>query len=175
MWWDVRRSRAGGTREPVATQVRNGTFTDMRGNKTMRSMGRLREASRPDRWQILATGAGLAAALVAARAAPAQDTSGANADFLFVQTAKSMAFDADRNRLTLNGVAATTLFFSDRPERIARNMTTEAFVPFWGEGKDSFLSDRPVPTSRSSRTTRCARLLSSSRIRCSRATPCTTR
>ena len=35
------------------------------------------------------------------------------------------------------------VFFADRPERIAGNMTTAKFVPFWSEGKDSFLSDPP--------------------------------
>jgi hypothetical protein len=54
-----------------------------------------------------------------------------------------MAFDANQNRLTLNGVSPVTLFFSDRPERIAGNMKTAAFVPFWSEGSDSFLSDPP--------------------------------
>jgi hypothetical protein len=65
------------------------------------------------------------------------------ADFLFVQTAKSMSFDKATNKLTLEGVSSTTLFFSDRPERIAGNMKTAAFVPFWSTGKDSFLSDPP--------------------------------
>ena len=60
-----------------------------------------------------------------------------------MQTAGGMAFDADQNRLTLRGVSPVTLFFSDRPERIAGNMRTAAFVPFWGEGTDSFLSDPP--------------------------------
>ena len=65
------------------------------------------------------------------------------ADFLFVQTAKSMSFDKSTNKLNLDGVSSTTLFFSDRPERIAGNMKTTAFVPFWSTGKDSFLSDPP--------------------------------
>jgi len=65
------------------------------------------------------------------------------ADFLFVQTAKSMSFDKSTNKLTLDGVSSTTLFFSDRPERIAGNMKTAAFVPFWSKGKDSFLKDPP--------------------------------
>ena len=82
----------------------------------------------------------MAALLGAAGRARAQ---GASADFLFVQTARAMAFDADQNRLTLNGVSPVTLFFSDRPERIAGNMATAAFVPFWSEGADSFLSDPP--------------------------------
>ena len=65
------------------------------------------------------------------------------ADFLFVQTAKGMTFDKSTNKLTLNSISSTTLFFSDRPERIAGNMKTSAFVPFWSKGKDSFLSDPP--------------------------------
>jgi hypothetical protein len=65
------------------------------------------------------------------------------ADFLFVQTAKGMSFDKSTNKLTLEGISSTTLFFSDRPERIAGNMKTTAFVPFWSTGKDSFLSDPP--------------------------------
>jgi hypothetical protein len=65
------------------------------------------------------------------------------ADFLFVQTAKSMSFDKSTNKLTLDGISSTTLFFSDRPERIAGNMKTTAFVPFWSTGKDSFLKDPP--------------------------------
>ena len=93
-------------------------------------------AERPHRAAALAS----AAALARAPGARAQDGS---ADFLFVQTAKGMAFDADQNQLTLNGVGPTTLFFSDRPERIAGNMTTADFVPFWSDGKDSFLSDPP--------------------------------
>ena len=76
-----------------------------------------------------------------ARGAAAADEK--SADFLFVQTAKGMAYDTDLNRLTLRGVSPVTLFFSDRPERVAGNMKTARFVPFWSDGKDSFLSDPP--------------------------------
>src|SRR5438552_5453034 len=65
------------------------------------------------------------------------------ADFLFVQTAKGMSFDKSTSKLTLEGVSPITVMFSDRPERIAANMKTAAFVPFWSKGKDSFLSDPP--------------------------------
>lgn len=65
------------------------------------------------------------------------------ADFLFVQTAAGMTYDAAAKRLTLTGVSPVTLFFADRPERIAGHMHTARFVPFWSEGKDSFLSDPP--------------------------------
>lgn len=65
------------------------------------------------------------------------------ADFLFVQTSRAMRHDPAAGTVTLDGVSPITLFFSDRPERIAGNMRTEAFVPFWSKGKDSFLSDPP--------------------------------
>jgi hypothetical protein len=89
---------------------------------------------------LLAATAVAAAAPLGARQSRAADEA---ADFLFVQTAGGMAFDKATGRLTLQGVGATTLFFSDRPERIAGNMATAAFVPFWSKGKDSFLSDPP--------------------------------
>jgi hypothetical protein len=54
-----------------------------------------------------------------------------------------MTFDKSANKLTLNGVSPVTVMFSDRPERIAANMRTAEFVPFWSKGKDSFLSDPP--------------------------------
>jgi hypothetical protein len=72
----------------------------------------------------------------------ASDLSG-EADFLFVQTADTMSFDPASNQLTLKDVSPITLFFSDRPQRLAGNMATEAFIPFWSTGTDSFLSDPP--------------------------------
>jgi hypothetical protein len=91
--------------------------------------------------------AALAAPVLPVGAAMAQAVKGEQAakeaDFLFVQTAKSMSFDKSTNKLTLEGVSSTTLFFSDRPERLAGNMKTTSFVPFWSTGKDSFLKDPP--------------------------------
>lgn len=95
------------------------------------------------RRQICAGSAAAAVAAASATAATGQGTDAAEADYLFVQTADAMAFAAGENRLTLRGVSPVTLFFSDRPDRIAGNMATERFVPFWSEGKDSFLSDPP--------------------------------
>jgi hypothetical protein len=81
--------------------------------------------------------------LVSAMAQSAKDEPAKQADFLFVQIARSMAFDKSASKLTLEGISPVTLFFSDRPERIAGNMKTKAFVPFWSTGKDSFLKDPP--------------------------------
>jgi len=65
------------------------------------------------------------------------------ADFLFVQTSKGLTFDKANNKLTLTGVSPVTVFFTDRPERIAGNMNTMSFIPFWSQGKDSFKSNPP--------------------------------
>ena len=90
-------------------------------------------------------GAALAAPAVPLASAMAQAVKepAKQADFLFVQTAKGMTFDKSTNKLTLQGVSPITIFFTDRPERIAGHMKTTAFVPFWSTGKDSFLSDPP--------------------------------
>jgi hypothetical protein len=75
--------------------------------------------------------------------AKAAEDEAKKADFLFVQSSSTMTFDSATNKLTLEGVGPMTLFFSDRPERIAGNMKTTTFVPHWSTGKDSFLSDPP--------------------------------
>lgn len=87
---------------------------------------------------LLASAGTLTSALAQTAESPAKQ-----ADFLFVQTANSMSFEKSTRKLTLHGVSPITVFFSDRPERIAGNMKTAAFVPFWSEGKNSFLSDPP--------------------------------
>jgi hypothetical protein len=84
------------------------------------------------------TAAALIASAAPLRSALAQAK---EADFLFVQNAKSMAYD--KGKLTLKGISPVTIFFTDRPERIAGNMPTRVFVPFWSEGKDSFSKDNP--------------------------------
>jgi hypothetical protein len=90
----------------------------------------------------------LALALKSAQAAEEHKKEGHEApkmaDFLFVQNARGIAY-AD-GKLTLKGVSPATVMFSDRPERIAGHMATARFVPFWGEGKDSFLKDPPNAT-----------------------------
>ena len=60
---------------------------------------------------------------------------------LFVQTAHG-AEHAD-GRLILRNVAPSTLFFSDRPQRIVGHLSTQDFVETWGEGEDSFAEDPP--------------------------------
>jgi hypothetical protein len=60
---------------------------------------------------------------------------------MFVQTAQDAA-GAD-GVLTLRGVTPSTLYFSDRPQRVVGHMTTADFVELWGEGDNSFEADPP--------------------------------
>ena len=65
-------------------------------------------------------------------------------EYLFVLTAGSATL-AD-GELTMGDVNPATLYFSDRPDRIAGHQTTEEFVAGWGEGEDSFASNPPNAT-----------------------------
>lgn len=103
------------------------------------------------RRDLLAAAALLAPVALTMKAAMASDGAKSKggeahkmADFLFVQNARRITY-AD-GKLTLKEVNPVTVMFSDRPERIAGHMATARFVPFWGEGKDSFLKDPPNAT-----------------------------
>jgi len=60
---------------------------------------------------------------------------------MFVHTARSVSSDA--GTLTLHGLNPSTLYFSDRPERVVGHMTTAQFVQMWSQGPNSFLEDPP--------------------------------
>jgi hypothetical protein len=60
---------------------------------------------------------------------------------MFVQTARSVS--SDGATVTLEGVARSTLYFSDRPKREAGQMATTDFVALWAEGENSFETDPP--------------------------------
>jgi hypothetical protein len=60
---------------------------------------------------------------------------------MFVQQASGVSSTAQT--LTLEGVMASTLYFSDRPERVVGHLTTDQFVDDWGLGPNSFDSDPP--------------------------------
>jgi hypothetical protein len=94
----------------------------------------------PSRRNLVISASALAAAGIASRAFADKPKV---VDYLLVQTAKGLAFDATTSTMSLVGVSPITLFFSDRPERVAGNMKTTAFIPFWSQGKDSFSKDPP--------------------------------
>ena len=60
---------------------------------------------------------------------------------MFVQTAQGIQ-SAD-GTLTLQGITPSTLYFSDRPQRVVGHMTTADFVELWGAGENSFQTDPP--------------------------------
>ena len=86
---------------------------------------------------------GLAAAPLVLTSAKLSAAEGATeqAEFLFVQNARRMRYA--NGVLTLVDINPITVLFSDRPERLAGHMLTEAFVPFWSEGDDSFAKNPP--------------------------------
>jgi hypothetical protein len=76
----------------------------------------------------------------------AADTAEKHIEWLFVQNARTVTLED--GVLTLEGVSPTTLFFSDRPEKIAAHGLTSEFVTFWttGGGSDNFRKDPPNAT-----------------------------
>lgn len=76
-------------------------------------------------------------------AAPAENPE-KKVQMLFVQSAKGASLDGDK--LTLKGVSPTTVYFSDRPNRVAGHLATPEMIPLWSEGKNSFTKDPPNAT-----------------------------
>ena len=62
-------------------------------------------------------------------------------EMLFVQNAHGV--ELKDNELKLKGISKTTLFFSDRPERVTGHELTMDFVELWDDGDDSFASNPP--------------------------------
>jgi hypothetical protein len=62
-------------------------------------------------------------------------------DAMFVQVAP--ATEAADGRLILKNVAESTLFFSDRPQRVVGHIHTDQLVAVWDDGDNSFAADPP--------------------------------
>jgi hypothetical protein len=60
---------------------------------------------------------------------------------MFVQSAPVVEHAG--GRIVLRGVAPSTLYFSDRPQRVVGHIGTSEFVDIWGEGDNSFAKDPP--------------------------------
>lgn len=73
--------------------------------------------------------------------APERAGAGAADGYLFVQVSESGTFDGER--LTLQGVSAQTLFFAERPARVAGHLPTAEFLQHWVNGTHSFKADPP--------------------------------
>jgi hypothetical protein len=115
-------------------------------------------SSRPNRRGFMKYGAMLAGGTIVIRTASAceplaqdteKDTIGEipeEAEFLFVQSAASATLA--EGVLTLNKIAPTTIFFTDRPQRIVGHVETEHLLEAMAENKnpDSFEKDPPNAT-----------------------------
>ena len=75
-----------------------------------------------------------------------QKTDAPKGQLMFVQTADDLKADGDALRLV--NVGQQTLYFSDRPVRVAGHLTMPAYMDEWkaGEGPDNFSSDPPNAT-----------------------------
>jgi hypothetical protein len=80
---------------------------------------------------------------VEAQSAPGAGQPSTKVELLFVQNGASGTFDG--KTLTLKGVGPT-LYFSDRPERIAGQLRTSDFVGRWTKGSDNFAANPPNAT-----------------------------
>jgi hypothetical protein len=63
------------------------------------------------------------------------------AQYLFVQNARGVSLKS--GVLRLKDVAADTLYFTDRPDRIVGRMTTKGYIESWATGDHSFAEDPP--------------------------------
>ena len=61
--------------------------------------------------------------------------------FLLVQNADGMTLSD--GQLRLKNIAPTTLYFSDRPDRIVGRVTTQEYVDHWSVGNNNFKADPP--------------------------------
>ena len=68
-------------------------------------------------------------------------------ELLFVQNSSGIEYDRAKGTLRMKNVGRSTLFFTDRPVRMAGHYhTRDEFLPLWSEGPDSFAKNPPNAT-----------------------------
>ncbi len=72
----------------------------------------------------------------------AMSTAGSDVEYMFAVTGSGFEMNLD-GRVTIKGVSAATLFFSDRPYRLTGHVATDDFVSQWDVGDDNFAEDPP--------------------------------
>ena len=77
---------------------------------------------------------------------PGADAGGSQAQLMFVHSAEDLRVDAARSTLRLVKVNPQTVYFSDRPKRIAGHLGTADYLQTWKEGRDNFGADPPNAT-----------------------------
>ena len=88
----------------------------------------------------------LALAAIPQAATLAQSSDETKIQLMFVQTALDFKADTEANTLRLVKVNPQTLYFSDRPVRIAGHIMMPAYLEEWTVGKDNFGEDPPNAT-----------------------------
>ena len=87
----------------------------------------------------------VAAALSLAACATTSTTSSDTPQLMFVQSAEDLKVDAAKSTLRLVKVSQQTLYFSDRPERLAGHVKMADYLKEWtaAAGKDNFGANPP--------------------------------
>ena len=91
--------------------------------------------------------AGLAQAPAKPAAKPAVEVSQQKVELLFVQNSTGIEYDKAKGTLRMKNIGRSTLFFTDRPVRMAGHYhTRDEFLRLWSEGPDSFAKNPPNAT-----------------------------
>jgi hypothetical protein len=77
---------------------------------------------------------------------PGAAADGSQAQLMFVQSAEDLRVDTARSTLRLVKVNPQTVYFSDRPNRIAGHLRMADYLKTWKEGRDNFGADPPNAT-----------------------------
>lgn len=72
----------------------------------------------------------------------AMSSAGSDVEYLFAVTGTGFGMNLN-GRITIQGAAASTLYFSDRPYRHVGSMPTEDLVAQWDAGGDNFAENPP--------------------------------
>jgi len=96
-------------------------------------------------YTLIAAAAGVLAGCAGSHE-PGADAGKAQAQLMFVQSADDLKVDAARNTFRLVKVNPQTVYFSDRPQRIAGNLRLADYLKTWKDGRDSFGADPPNAT-----------------------------
>ncbi len=78
--------------------------------------------------------------------APDANAGASQAQLMYVQSAEDIRVDAAASTLRLVKVNPQTVYFSDRPQRIAGHLKMADYLKTWKEGRDNFGADPPNAT-----------------------------
>lgn len=87
-----------------------------------------------------------AATLAGCSAPPPPSANAGKAQLMFVHSADDLKVDPATHTLRLVKVNAQTVYFSDRPQRVAGNIRLPDYLKTWKDGRDSFDADPPNAT-----------------------------